>query len=187
MARTPTTAVPLGFQAPAFELPNPVNGLTQTSEGLMSGGPTVIVFMCNHCPFVVHILEEFVRFAHEAIDKGVNVIAISSNEVTGYPMDGPEHMAALAKEHGFRFPYLYDESQDIAKAYEAACTPDFSVFDANQRCVYRGQFDGARPGNDIPVTGADMRRVLDLLLAGQAIPEEGQIPSLGCNIKWKPE
>jgi len=153
----------------------------------MSGGPTVIVFMCNHCPFVVHILEEFVRFAHEAIDKGVNVIAISSNEVTGYPMDGPEHMAALAKEHGFRFPYLYDESQDIAKAYEAACTPDFSVFDANQRCVYRGQFDGARPGNDIPVTGADMRRVLDLLLAGQAIPEEGQIPSLGCNIKWKPE
>ena len=102
-------------------------------------------------------------------------------------MDGPEHMAALAKEHGFRFPYLYDESQDIAKAYEAACTPDFSVFDANQRCVYRGQFDGARPGNDIPVTGADMRRVLDLLLAGQAIPEEGQIPSLGCNIKWKPE
>ena len=117
--------------------------------------------------------------------KGVNVIAISSNDVVGYPMDAPEHMTALAAEHGFTFPYLYDESQAVARAYDAACTPDFSVFDADMRCVYRGQFDGARPGVDIPVTGEDMRRVLDALLAGDTVPEEGQIPSLGCNIKWK--
>ncbi|MAC18000.1 MAG: thioredoxin family protein [Flavobacteriales bacterium] len=185
MARTPTTAIPLGFTAPDFQLPDTVSGHTMGRDELMAGDPTVVVFMCNHCPFVVHILPEFVAFAAEYMTKGVNVIAISSNDVTGYPMDGPEHMTALATESGFTFPYLYDESQSVAREYEAACTPDFSVFNADMRCVYRGQFDGARPGNDVPVTGEDLRRVLDTLLAGGSVPEEDQIPSLGCNIKWK--
>lgn len=185
MARTPTTAIPLGFTAADFELPDTVSGRTLTRDDVMAGGPTVMVFMCNHCPFVVHILEDFVAFAAEYQAKGANVVAISSNDVVGYPMDAPELMTALAAESEFTFPYLYDESQSVARAYEAACTPDFSVFDADMRCVYRGQFDGARPGNDMPVTGEDLRRVLDTLLAGGSVPEEGQIPSLGCNIKWK--
>ena len=187
MARTPTTSVPLGFEAPAFALPDAVSGAMRSRDEIMTGGPTVVVFMCNHCPFVVHILPEFVAMAHEYMTSGVNVVAISSNDVGNYPMGGPEHMKALAEEMDFGFPYLYDESQEVARAYEAACTPDFSVFDAHRKCVYRGQFDGARPGSEVPVTGADMRRVLDQLLAGEAVPEEGQVPSLGCNIKWKPE
>ncbi|MCH1581627.1 MAG: thioredoxin family protein [Flavobacteriales bacterium] len=187
MARTPTTSIPLGFEAPAFALPDAVTGTVKHSVDLMVGGPIVVVFMCNHCPFVVHILPEFVAFAGEYMTRGVKVVAISSNDVDGYPMDSPDLMKALAEELNFGFPYLYDESQEVARAYEAACTPDFSVFDADRKCVYRGQFDGARPGNDAPVTGADIRRVLDQLLAGEAVPEEGQIPSLGCNIKWKPE
>lgn len=187
MARTPTTSIPLGFQAPAFVLPDALSGTMKSSTDLMHGGPTVVVFMCNHCPFVVHILPEFIAFAQHYLARGVNVVAISSNDVEGYPMDGPIHMKALAEEMDFGFPYLYDESQAVAKAYEAACTPDFGIFDSGQRCVYRGQFDGARPGNDIDVTGEDMRRVLDALLAGETVPTEGQTPSLGCNIKWKPE
>ena len=185
MARTPTTSIPLGFTAPDFQLPDAVSGRVMGRDELMAGGPSVVVFMCNHCPFVVHILPEFVAFAKEYMAMGVNVIAISSNDVAGYPMDGPEHMKSLAAEQAVRFPYLYDESQEVARAYEAACTPDFSIFDADQRCVYRGQFDGARPGNDIPVTGHDMRQALDTLLSGGTVSEEGQIPSLGCNIKWK--
>jgi len=187
MARTPTADIPLGFTAPDFSLPNAVTGVLRSRDELMASGPSVVVFMCNHCPFVVRILAGFVQFAHEYMDKGVNVIAISSNDVVAYPMDGPKHMAKLAQEHGFRFPYLYDESQSVAKDYEAACTPDFALFDANRRCVYRGQFDGARPGNDVEVTGVDMRCALDALIAGETVPAEGQIPSLGCNIKWKPE
>jgi thiol-disulfide isomerase/thioredoxin len=186
MARTPTTDIPLGFPAPDFALPDARTGTLRNRRELMEAGPTVVVFMCNHCPFVVHILPQFVAFAKEYMARGVNFIAISSNDVAGYPMDGPEHMKALAEELDFGFPYLYDEGQDVARAYAAACTPDFSVFDAGQRCVYRGQFDGARPGNDVPVTGADMRQVLDTLLAEKAVPAAGQIPSLGCNIKWKP-
>ena len=123
MARTPTTAIPLGFTAPDFQLPDTVSGQVMTRDELMAGGPTVVVFICNHCPFVVHILPEFVAFAAEYGEKGVNVVAISSNDVVGYPMDGPEHMNALAADSGFTFPYLYDESQSVARAYEAACTP----------------------------------------------------------------
>ena len=186
MARTPTTAIPLGFTAPDFQLPATVSGRVMGRAALLAGGPTVVVFICNHCPFVGHILPEFVTFAAEYGEKGINVVAISSNDVVGYPMDAPEHMTTLAAESGFTFPYRYDESQSVARAYEAACTPDFSVFDADKRCVYRGQFDGARPGNDVPVTGEDLRLVLDTLLSGGSVPEEGQIPSLGCNIKWKP-
>lgn len=185
MARTPTTAIPLGFEAPAFALTDAVTGTTVTSDDVFAGGPTVVVFMCNHCPFVVHILEAFVAFASECRGKGVNVVAISSNDVVNYPQDDVPLMKALAETHAFTFPYLYDPTQDVARAYDAACTPDFSVFDANRICVYRGQFDGARPGNDIPVTGEDLRCVVDLLLAGKPVPSEGQKPSIGCNIKWR--
>ena len=185
MALTPTTSIPLGFQAPPFTLPDARTGDVLSSGELMHEGPSVVVFMCNHCPFVIHVLEAFVAFAAECRDRGVNVVAISSNDVVNYPQDGFEHMKALARRHGFTFPYLYDESQAVARAYDAACTPDFSVFDGDAKCVYRGQYDGSRPGNDVPVTGGDLRRVVDLLLAGEEVPATGQAPSLGCNIKWK--
>ena len=185
MARTPTTAIPLGFTAPDFQLPDTVSGRMMSRDELMTGGPTVVVFMCNHCPFVVHILEAFVAFAAECRDRGVNVVAISSNDVVNYPQDDVPLMKELAESHAFTFPYLYDPTQDVARAYDAACTPDFSVFDANRTCVYRGQFDGARPGNDVPVTGEDLRQVVDLLLNGEPVPSEGQKPSIGCNIKWR--
>ncbi len=185
MALTPTTEIPLGFEAPDFQLPNAVDGSTVQGRALMEGRPSVVVFMCNHCPFVVHILDKLTAMARDYGQRGIQFIAISSNDVANYPMDGPEEMKALAKECGFDFPYLYDETQDVARAYDAACTPDFSVFDADRRCVYRGRFDASRPGNDIPVTGEDLAQVLDHLLAGDPVPTEGQAPSMGCNIKWK--
>ena len=185
MAATPTTSIPLGFEAPAFRLPDAVTGATMDSSDLFAGGPSVVVFMCNHCPFVIHVLEAFVAFAAECRDRGVNVVAISSNDVVNYPQDDVPRMKSLALEHGFTFPYLYDETQDVARAYDAACTPDFSVFDAERKCVYRGQFDGSRPGNDVPLTGEDLRQVVDLLLQGEPVPAEGQRPSIGCNIKWR--
>ena len=185
MAATPTTSIPLGFEAPAFRLPDALTGATMDSYDLFADGPTVVVFMCNHCPFVIHLLEAFVAFAAECRDRGVNVVAISSNDVVNYPQDDVPRMKELALDHGFTFPYLYDETQDVARAYDAACTPDFSVFDADRKCVYRGQFDGSRPGNDVPVTGEDLRQVVDLLLEGKPVPGEGQRPSIGCNIKWR--
>ena len=185
MAKTPTTNIPLGFEAPSFTLLDVSSEAMVNSEEMFANGPTVVVFMCNHCPFVVHILEAFVAFAAECRDRGVNVVAISSNDVVNYPQDDVHLMKDLAETHGFTFPYLYDSTQDVARAYDAACTPDFSVFDANRTCVYRGQFDGARPGNDVPVTGEDLRRVVDLLLQGRPVPAEGQRPSIGCNIKWR--
>ena len=184
MAATPTTDIPLGFEAPSFALTDSVPGNPVTSDDVFAGGPTVVVFMCNHCPFVVHILDAFVAFAAECRDRGVNVVAISSNDVVNYPQDDVPHMKDLAEAHGFTFPYLYDPTQDVARAYDAACTPDFSAFDAKRTCVYRGQFDGARPGNDMPVTGEDLRRVVDLLLQDKPVSSEGQRPSIGCNIKW---
>ena len=185
MALTPTTSIPLGFQAPSFTLPDARTGDALNCGELMQGGPSVVVFMCNHCPFVVHLVDSLVDFAAEYQARGLNFIAISSNDVENYPQDGFEQMRELATEKGFTFPYLYDESQDVARAYDAACTPDFSVFDANGKCVYRGQYDASRPGNDIPVTGEDLRRVCDALIAGESVPAEGQVPSIGCNIKWK--
>ena len=185
MAATPTTDIPLGFQAPSFALTDAVTGTTVTSDDVFAGGPTVVVFMCNHCPFVIHILESFVAFAAECRDRGVNVVAISSNDVVNYPQDDVPLMKELAEAHAFTFPYLYDPTQDVARAYDAACTPDFSVFDATRACVYRGQFDGSRPGNETPVTGEDLRHVVDLLLRGEPVPAEGQTPSIGCNIKWR--
>ena len=185
MALTPTTSIPLGFQAPSFTLPDARTGDALNSGELMQGGPSVVVFMCNHCPFVVHLVDSLVDFAAEYQARGLNFIAISSNDVENYPQDGFEQMREVATEKGFTFPYLYVESQDVARAYHAACTPDFSVIDANGKCVYRGQYDGSRPGNDVPVTGDDLRRVCDALIAGESVPAEGQVPSIGCNIKWK--
>ena len=171
MARTPTTSIPLGFTAPNFRLPDTVSGRVLGRDELMAGGPSVVVFMCNHCPFVVHILEEFVAFAAEYREKGVNVVAISSNDVVGYPMDAPEHMTALAAESGFTFPYLYDDTQEVAKAYRAACTPDFFVFDADKKLVYRGQMDDSRPKTEDPkpITGVDLRAALDAVIDGKDV------------------
>ena len=184
MARTPTTIIPLGFKAPDFNLPNVVTGEMNNLLDCSGTCATVVVFMCNHCPFVIHILEEMVAVAKEFEPKGINFIAISSNDVVNYPDDSPKKMKELAMSSGFPFPYLYDESQDIAKSYSAACTPDFSVFDNQLLCVYRGQFDDARPGNDMPVTGSDLRRVLHCIADSIPLNFE-QVPSLGCNIKWK--
>lgn len=183
MARTPSNMLELGTTAPGFSLPDPTNGKTVSLKDY-SGRPVLIAFICNHCPFVLHILNEFVRFAHEYGQKGLSVIAINSNDVANYPDDSPEKMAEMATAKDFDFPYLFDESQEVARAYQAACTPDFFLFDADKKLVYRGQFDSARPGNDQPVTGKDMRAACDALLAGEAVSTD-QTPSLGCNIKWK--
>lgn len=185
MALTPTTSIPLGFTAPVFNLPDAVSGKMRHSSEFFDKGPTVVVFMCNHCPYVIHILEELVAFAHEYQARGLQFVAISSNDVSTHPQDDVPAMQALGMKHGFGFPYLFDESQDVARAYDAACTPDISAFDAQSKCVYRGQFDHSRPGNGIPVTGSDLRRVAELMLIGAPVPEEGQFPSIGCNIKWK--
>lgn len=183
MARMPSTMLPLGTKLPAFELPEPRTGTTISSADF-AGQPLVLSFVCNHCPFVVHIWEQFVAFAAEYADKGVQTVAISSNDVIAHPADSPEKMAELAHNSGATFPYLYDESQSVAKAYDASCTPDFYFFDEKGLLVYRGQFDGARPGNGTFVTGADMRAAVDALLAGEPISIE-QKPSMGCSIKWK--
>ena len=184
MALTPTTSIPLGFEAPDFILPDTVSGKQFSLQELKGDKATVIMFICNHCPFVVHVREELVNLANDYKAKDVSFIAISSNNVETHPQDGPEHMKAIAEEFKFPFPYLYDESQDVAKAYDAACTPDFSVLDGNLKCVYRGQLDNSRPGNDIPVNGEDIRAALNNILKGQAVNPD-QKPSIGCNIKWK--
>ncbi len=184
MARTPSTMLELGTPAPTFSLPEPVTGNTISLSDFV-GKPLVIVFICNHCPFVKLIAAQLAMIGDEFQKKGVGFVAINSNDVANYPDDSPEKMVEFVSEYGIRFPYLYDESQDIAKAYRAACTPDFYLFDADHKLAYRGQFDAARPGNDQPVTGADLTDAIKALLANLPIPEE-QTPSLGCNIKWKP-
>jgi len=184
MARTPSTMLELDTPAPGFSLPSPVSGKT-VSLADFAGKPLLVVFACNHCPYVLHILREFVDFAEEYGRKGLGIVMINANDVANYPDDSPEKMIEIAREYGFDFPYLYDESQQTAQAYQAACTPDFFLFDDRHRLYYRGQFDSSRPGNDEPVTGADLRAAADAVLAGQPAPEP-QIPSLGCNIKWKP-
>lgn len=183
MARTPSTMLDLGTPAPDFSLPDPVSGTTVSLSDYV-GRPLLVVFACNHCPYVLHILSAFVDVAREYGEKGLGIVMINANDVANYPDDSPEKMIALAREYGFDFPYLYDESQAVAQAYQAACTPDFFLFDGDHRLYYRGQFDGARPHSDEPVTGADLRTAADALLAGQPAPAE-QLPSLGCNIKWK--
>lgn len=183
MAQTPSTMVSLGTKAPGFTLPDTVSG-RKISPALKGEKALVIMFICNHCPFVKHVNKELVRLANDYMPRGIAFIAISSNDAVNYPDDSPEKMKQAAKELGYPFPYLYDESQDVARAYNAACTPDFFIYDKELKLVYRGQLDDSRPSNGIPVTGKDIRAALDNLLAGKQISAE-QKPSIGCNIKWK--
>lgn len=184
MAATPSNMIPLGTPAPDFSLIDTVSGKMSTLADVKSDVATVMMFICNHCPYVKHINVELVRLANDYQPKGVSFVAISSNDVENYPDDAPDKMKEAAETLGYPFPYLYDESQTVAKAYDAACTPDFYIFDKNLTLVYRGQLDGSRPQTDIPVTGQDIRAALDAMLAGKPISEK-QIPSIGCNIKWK--
>lgn len=183
MARTPSTMLELGTAAPDFSLPEPATGKT-VSLSDFAGKPLVVVFICNHCPYVLHIAAKLGELAAEYQQHGVELVAINSNDVTNYPDDSPEKMPAMAKEYGFTFPYLFDVSQEVAKAYRAACTPDLYLFDSQHKLVYRGQFDEARPRNDEPVTGADLSDAIKAVLANLP-PLDEQKPSLGCNIKWK--
>lgn len=183
MAETPSTMLALGTSAPGFQLPDPSGKLTSLAD--FKDAPALLVaFICNHCPFVKHIRKEFAEFAREYQAKGVGIVAINSNDAETYPEDSPEKMAEESKRAGYTFPFLYDETQEVAKAYHAACTPDFFLFDRERRLVYRGQFDDSRPGNSKPVTGADMRNALDAVLAKRSV-DPHQKPSVGCNIKWK--
>ena len=184
MAATPSTMMPLGTIASDFSLPDTISGKTLSLSELKGMHATLVMFICNHCPYVLHVNDELVRIAKDYQPKGVSVIAISSNDVENYPQDSPELMKEMAAKTGYTFPYLYDETQNIAMAYHAACTPDLFLFDADLKCVYRGQLDNSRPKNDIPVTGKDLRMALEALLHGNEISKD-QIPSIGCNIKWK--
>lgn len=184
MAATPSAMMPLGTKAPDFSLSDTVSGKKLSLSELKGKKATLVMFICNHCPYVLHVNDELVRVARDYQPNGVSFIAISSNDVENYPQDGPEFMKEQAKKVGYPFPYLYDESQEVARAYHAACTPDLFLFDHDLKCVYRGQLDGSRPKNDIPVTGKDLRAALDAVLAGKEVSKH-QIPSIGCNIKWK--
>ncbi|MEQ9423437.1 MAG: thioredoxin family protein [Cyclobacteriaceae bacterium] len=184
MAETPSNMLPLGTKAPNFILPDTVSGNTLSLDELRAKAGLVVMFICNHCPYVIHVQEEMVKIASEYQSKGFSFVAISSNDVNGYPQDGPEKMKEHAIKNEFTFPYLYDETQNVAKAYDAACTPDFYVFTADLSLYYRGRIDGSRPNNEQPVTGEDLRGALNSLLDGQPSPSQ-QWPSMGCNIKWK--
>jgi len=184
MARTPSNMIPLGSKAPDFQLPDTVSGQSLHLADIRGEKGTLIAFVCNHCPFVKHINAGLVALAEEFQNQGLGFVAISSNDVVNYPEDHPDLMTQTAKEEGYTFPYLYDETQFVAKAYDAACTPDFYVFDAEDALVYRGQMDDSRPGNGLPVTGEDLRSAMQALLQGERISED-QKPSIGCNIKWK--
>jgi len=183
MARTPSTMLALGTRAPEFSLPD-YDGQLYALADFDAAPALLVAFICNHCPFVKHVRHEFAAMARALQPRGLAVVAINSNDVEAYPQDGPDAMRAEAAELGYVFPYLLDATQAVAKAYCAACTPDFFLFDAQRRLVYRGQFDDSRPGNGRPVTGADLRAAIDATLAGRTPPAE-QLPSLGCNIKWR--
>lgn len=184
MARTPSTMVTLGTKAPDFNLPDTTSGKQVSLDDSKGNVATMIMFICNHCPFVKHVNEELVKLANEYKSKGIGFVAISSNDAVKYPDDSPGLMTQVARQLKYPFPYLYDESQEIARAFDAACTPDFFIYDKDLRLVYRGQLDDSRPGNEIPVTGKDIRHALDCLINGEPVPEF-QRPSIGCNIKWK--
>lgn len=183
MVKTASTMLPLGTAAPAFSLPN-VDGRTVTLQDVSGKKGLLVAFICNHCPFVKHLRAGLAEFGRTYQEKGLAIVAISSNDVATHPDDSPEKMKAEAASAGYTFPYLYDESQAVAHEYHAACTPDFFLFDADLKLVYRGQFDSSRPGNGIPVTGEDLRAACDAVLLGKPVPEP-QKPSIGCNIKWK--
>ncbi len=183
MAMTPSTMLPLGTGAPSYRLADP-DGKVISLDDFEDAPGMLVMFICNHCPFVKHIRHELARFGREYQARGLAVVAINSNDAAAYPDDRPEKMREELKEVGYSFPYLYDETQAVAKAYRAACTPDFFLFDRDRRLVYRGQFDDSRPGNDLSVTGSDLRAAADALLEGRPVPAT-QTPSIGCNIKWK--
>ncbi len=184
MAETPSTMLPLGTSAPDFNLPDPSSGKSVSLGDFKDAPALVVAFLCNHCPYVKHIQKQFAALAKEYQARGVAVVGISSNDVENYPDDSPAKMAAESKQAGYTFPYLYDETQQVAKAYRAACTPDLYLFDRGRRLVYRGQFDDSRPGNGRAVTGADLRAALEAVLGGREV-SANQKPSMGCNIKWK--
>jgi len=184
MALTPSTMLPLGTMAPDFNLIDTKDDTFKTLSQLKGKKGTLVMFICNHCPFVIHVNKALVTLANDYKAQGINCIAISSNDAVTYPQDGPKKMKQHAIDNYYPFPYLYDETQEIAKAYDAACTPDFFLFNTNLELVYTGQLDDSRPGNGIPVTGNDLRHAIDALLNGKAIPTP-QKPSMGCNIKWK--
>ena len=183
MARTPSTMLELGTPAPAFRLPD-FDGRTHAIEDFAAAPALLVVFACEHCPFVRHIRPEFARFTREYAARGLATVVINSNDLLDYPQDGQDAMRRESRDSDYVFPYLIDASQETAKAYRAACTPDFYLFDASRRLAYRGQFDASRPGSGVPVTGADLRAAADAVLAGRPVPPE-QRPSIGCNIKWK--
>ena len=184
MALTYSEKPEFGSVAPDFSLPG-TDGRTHRLADFGDRKALVVIFMCNHCPFVKHVADSLAQLTAEYMDRGVAVVGINSNDTANYPADSPEQMVREAEERGYRFPYLYDESQEVAKAYRAACTPDFYLFDADRLLVYRGQFDDSRPDSGKRATGADLRAALDAVLAGRK-PSEDQRPSIGCNIKWKP-
>jgi len=184
MAVTPSTMLPLGTSAPDFSLPDTTGRVVSLGD-FRAAPATLVMFICNHCPFVKHVRGGLAALCVEYQARGVGIVGISSNDVASHPDDSPAKMAAEAAEAGYTFPYLFDEPQEVARAYRAACTPDFFLFDRDRRLVYRGQMDGSRPGNDIPVTGADLRAALDAVLTGRPVAAD-QRPSIGCNIKWKP-
>ncbi len=183
MSLTPSTMLPLGTTAPGFRLPD-TDGSLVSLDDFKNAPALLVIFLCNHCPYVKHVRHELARLGKEYHQRGVAVVGISANDVSTHPADSPRAMAAEKAEVGYTFPYLYDESQAIALAYKAACTPDFYVFDKNRKLAYRGQLDASRPGNPIPVTGKDLRAALDAVLAGKPLSDD-QRPSIGCNIKWK--
>ncbi len=183
MVKTASTMMPLGTAAPDFSLANIDGAIVSRSD--FEGQPLLVMFICNHCPFVIHLREQLAKFAGEYSERGLAIVGISSNDVENYPQDGPAEMATEARQAGYVFPYLYDETQSVARAYGAACTPDFFLFDGSHKLVYRGQFDSSRPGNGIEVTGQDLRAASDAVLERRPVSSE-QRPSIGCNIKWKP-
>jgi peroxiredoxin len=184
MAATETNMIPLGFKAPDFTLPDTISGQNLSLSNIKGNKATVIMFICNHCPYVIHINPEILKLVDEFTPQGINFIGISSNDVENYPQDSPELMKVHAEEFGYKFPYLYDESQEVAKAYFAACTPDISVFDKDLLCVYRGRLDGSSPKNNVELTGDDLRAALQAIVDNLPI-NPIQKPSIGCNIKWK--
>lgn len=183
MVKTASTMLPLGTKAPDFSLIN-VDGRTVSLADFTTSRALLVVFMCNHCPFVKHIADELAAIARDYMPQGVGMVGINSNDTSKHPEDSPEQMVHEAEMRGYMFPYLFDEEQEVAKAYKAACTPDFFLFDEDQTLVYRGQLDSSRPGNGIDVTGNDLRAAIDAVLAGRPIPDP-QVPSIGCNIKWR--
>ena len=184
MAATPSNMLPLGSPAPGFDLPDTISGKNISFQDIKGEKGTLVAFICNHCPHVLHMIDSFGDLADSWKERGLGVVAISSNDIENYPEDSPDLMGPFARDHGMNFPYLYDESQDVAKSYDAACTPDLYLFDAEAKCFYRGQYDSSRPGSGIEVTGTDLSNAIQDLLDGKDFPPN-QVPSIGCNIKWK--